>query len=61
MSIVVTLDGGRKVKLADGRILERGRVSVYDLPGNARNISKIYLRCRSDRGYRVTIEILARR
>ena len=61
MSIVATLDGGRKVKLADGRTLERGRVTVYDLPGRERDIGKVYLRCRAVNGYRVTIEILARR
>lgn len=58
-SIVVTLQGGRKIKLADGRVLERGRVSVYDLPGNNRNIEKIYLRCRAEGAYRVTIEVMA--
>jgi hypothetical protein len=61
MAIVATFDGGRKVKLADGRVLERGRVTVYDLPGNERNISKVFLRCRAVSGYRVTIEVLARR
>jgi len=61
MSIVATFDGGRKVKLADGRTLERGRITVYDLPGSERNITKVYLRCRALDGYRVTIEILARR
>ncbi len=61
MSIVATFDSGRKVKLADGRSLERGRIAVYDLPGNARDVSKVYLRCRAVSGYRVTIEILARR
>jgi hypothetical protein len=61
MSIVATYDGGRKVKLADGRMLERGRVAVYDLPGDQHNLSKVFLRCRAVSGYRVTIEILARR
>ncbi len=61
MSIVATYDGGRKVKLADGRTLERGRVAVYDLPGDQHNLSKVFLRCRASSGYRVTIEILARR
>jgi hypothetical protein len=61
MSIVATFDNGQKVKLADGRILERGRLTVYDLPGNQRNITKLYLRCRAVDGYHVTIEILARR
>jgi len=61
MAIVATFDGGRKVKLADGRMLERGRVTVYDLPGDSRNISKVFLRCRAVSGYRVTIEVLARR
>lgn len=61
MSIVATLDGGRKIKLADGRMLERGRVTIYDLPGHDRDMSKLYLRCRAVNGYRVTIEILTRR
>lgn len=61
MSIVATFASGHKVKLADGRTLEPGRVTVYDLPGNERNITKVYLRCRALNGYRVTIEILARR
>ncbi|MDR3528915.1 MAG: hypothetical protein P4L57_16720 [Rhizomicrobium sp.] len=61
MNIVATYDGGRKVKLADGRTLERGRVAVYDLPGDQHNLSKVFLRCRSVSGYRVTIEILAHR
>jgi len=42
-------------------MLERGRVTVYDLPGDSRNISKVFLRCRAVSGYRVTIEVLARR
>lgn len=61
MSIVATLEGGRKIKLADGRLLERGRVTTYDLPGHDRNLAKLYLRCRAVNGYRVTIEILTRR
>ena len=61
MSIVATFQNGDKAKLADGRPLERGRVTVYDLPGYQRNVTKLYLRCRSLGGYRVTIEVLARR
>ena len=61
MSIVATFDNGDKVKLADGRALERGRVTVYDLPGRRANISKLYMRCRSTQGYRVSIEVLLRR
>lgn len=61
MSIVATFDNGRKAKLADGRVLRRGQINVYDLPGRERNVSKLYMRCRALDGYRVTIEILARR
>jgi uncharacterized protein YraI len=61
MSIVATFDGGHKVKLADGRTLQRGQMNVYDLPGRERNISSIFLRCRSMSGYHVSIEIFARR
>jgi hypothetical protein len=61
MSIVATFRNGQKQKLADGRLLERGRVAVYDLPGRDRDISKLYMRCRSTEGYRVTIEVLLRR
>jgi hypothetical protein len=61
MSIVATFANGRKVKLADGRPLERGRVTVYDLPGRDSDITKLYMRCRSLEGYRVTIEVLLRR
>lgn len=60
-SIVATFDGGRKVKLADGRTLERGRMNFYDLPGSDRSLAKVYLRCHSIGGYHVTIEIFARR
>jgi hypothetical protein len=61
MSIVATFDNGDKVKLADGRPLERGRVAVYDLPGRHANIAKLYMRCRSTQSYHVTIEVLLRR
>lgn len=61
MSIVATFDGGHKVKLADGRILQRGQMNVYDLPGREQNISSVYLRCRAVNGYRLSIEIFARR
>lgn len=61
MSIVATFQNGKKVKLADGRALERGRVTVYDLPGRERDISKLYMRCRAMDGYRVTVEVLLRR
>ena len=61
MSIVATFENGQKAKLADGRTLPRGQVVVYDLPGYQRNISKVYLRCRAMGGWRVTIEVLARR
>jgi hypothetical protein len=61
MSIVAAFGNGRKAKLADGRVLERGRMNVYDLPGRDRDIVKVYLRCRALNGYRVTIEILARK
>jgi hypothetical protein len=61
MSIVATFDGGRKVKLADGRPLERGRMTMYDLPGHNRNLAKLYMRCRALGDYRVTIEVFAHR
>jgi hypothetical protein len=61
MSIVATFANGKKQKLADGRLLERGRVTVYDLPGRDRDITKLFMRCRSVNGYRVTIEVLLRR
>lgn len=60
MSIVATFQNGDKIKLADGRPLERGHVTVYDLPGFQRNISKLYLRCRALGGWRVSIEVLVR-
>jgi hypothetical protein len=61
MSIVATFDGGRKVKLADGRPLEQGRMTMYNLPGYDRNLAKLYMRCRALGDYRVTIEIFAHR
>jgi hypothetical protein len=61
MSLVATFDGGHKVKLADGRVLERGRMTSYDLPGRERNLSKLYMRCRALDGYSVTVEIFAHR
>jgi len=60
-SIVATFEGGGKAKLADGRVLERGRLNFYDLPGYRQNLSKIFLRCHAVNGYQVTIEIFARR
>lgn len=61
MSIVATFASGRKVKLADGRVLERGRLNVYDLPGRDHDITKVYMRCRALGGHRVRIEVLGRR
>jgi hypothetical protein len=61
MSLVATFEGGHKAKLADGRVLERGRMTSYDLPGRERNLSKLYMRCRALDGYSVTVEIFAHR
>jgi len=61
MSIVATFDGGRKAKLADGRVLQRGRMNTYDLPGREHNLDKLYMRCRSLGDNDVTIEIFAHR
>jgi hypothetical protein len=61
MSIVVTFDNGHKVKLTDGRVLERGRMNVYDLPGYERNLAKLYMRCRALGDYSVTIDIFVRK
>jgi hypothetical protein len=61
MSIVATFENGQKVKLADNRVLERGRMTVYDLPGYQRNIRKLYMRCRAVGDYRVVIEVLVRK
>ncbi len=61
MSIVATFANGDKVKLADGRVWQRGQVAVYDLPGYRRDVTKVYLRCRALNSWHVTIEVLARR
>jgi hypothetical protein len=61
MSIVATFENGHKVRLADNRVLNRGQMAVYDLPGHERNLTKLYLRCRALHRYQVTIEILARK
>jgi hypothetical protein len=62
MSIVATLEDGQKVKLVSGvYMMQRGRMAVFDLPGDHRNVTKLYMRCRAISDYSVTIEAFARR
>jgi hypothetical protein len=58
-SIVATFEDGQKAKLADGRMLRRGQMNFYDLPGYRRNLTKVYMRCRAMGGWRVSIEVFA--
>ncbi len=56
-----TFADGRTRDLDTGGNLNRGRVTVIDLPGRDRNITRLDLSCRAIGGRNVSIEILARR
>jgi hypothetical protein len=62
MRVSATFDNGRTRNLDVNRkdVMERGRLTVIDLPGNERNLRSVDLRCRAVGDRDVTIEILAR-
>ncbi len=57
--VTVQFAGGGSRDLSVGR-LERGRVTVLDLPGGDRNIRSISFQCRAVRDYDVQVEVLTR-
>ena len=62
MSVVATFEGGEKVKLVSGvYMMERGQMAVFDLPGYHRNLAKLYMRCRAEGDYSVSIEMFTRK
>lgn len=60
--ISATFDNGRKRDLDVNRrdVMERGRLTVIDLPGDERNLRSVEMRCKAVGDRDVTIEILAR-
>lgn len=59
--VVARFANGQRVDLYGADYLQRGRVTVLDLPGGDRNIDKLAFACRAVGDYDVTIEILARK
>jgi hypothetical protein len=59
--IIVNFDGGRSATLDKDRVLRRGEMNVYDVPGYAQNIATIYLRCHAIGNGRVNVDVFARR
>ncbi len=62
MRVSATFDNGRTRDLDIDRrdVMERGRLTVIDLPGGDRDLRSVDLRCRAVGNRDVTIEILAR-
>lgn len=62
MRVSATFDNGRTRDLAIDRsdVIDRGEMKIIDLPGDVRNLSKVYLTCRAVGDRDVTIEVLAR-
>lgn len=62
MRVSATFSNGRTRDLDVDRrdVMERGRLTVIDLPGDERNLRSVDLRCRAVGDRDVTIEILAR-
>jgi hypothetical protein len=62
MRISATFNNGRTRDLDVDRkdVMQRGRLTIIDLPGDQRNLRSVDLRCRAVGDRDVTIEILAR-
>jgi hypothetical protein len=62
MRVSATFENGRTrdLNVNRGDVMERGRLTVIDLPGDERNLRRVDLRCRAVGDRDVTIEILAR-
>lgn len=62
MRISATFENGRTrdLDVDRGDVMERGRLTVIDLPGHERNLRSVDLHCRAVGDRDVTIEILAR-
>lgn len=61
--LTATFENGRSTDLYVNRggILNRGRMYEVDLPGNRRNLERLDMTCRGERGRPVTVQILAHR
>jgi hypothetical protein len=59
--VTVQFGNGSTRDLNGADYLQRGRVTVLDLPGADRNVVKINLACRAVGDYAVSIEVLARK
>ncbi len=61
--LTATFDNGRTTDLYVNRggILNRGRMYEVDLPGNRRNLERLDMTCRGERGRPVTVQISAHR
>lgn len=51
----------RMLDLSRYRRMERGLFYIVDLPGNARNVTKIWLRCRARGDYDVRVQVWGKR
>ncbi len=62
MRISATFENGRRrdLDVNRGDVMERGHLTVIDLPGDQRNLRSVDMRCRAVGDRDVTIEILAR-
>lgn len=60
-AMTVTYMNGRSSRLSvnNGEMLPQDRITQVDLPGDDRNVAKIDLACRAERGGRVTIQVMA--
>lgn len=63
MRLTATFENGRSTDLYVNRggILNRGRMYEVDLPGNRRNLERLDMMCRGERGRAVTVQISAHR
>jgi hypothetical protein len=62
-SVTVTFANGdrRNLDIDNGDILREDRVTMLDLPGNRRDVSRIDMNCHAEHGNMVTMEVLASR
>ena len=60
-SVTVTFGNGRDrtLDITGGNRLEQNQVSVIDLPGDERNVSRVTLNCRALHQNRVSIQVMA--
>ena len=58
--VTATFGNGRTQNLAlhNGDVLQQGEFNSLDLPGDHRNVTRLYLKCRATDGRAVAIQIL---